>query len=533
MNGGPAAAVGEQNGRSMTGRRILPAAVGLGLCAAGSLAAALAASPNAPRRVEPSTGSSASPNAPRRVEPPSLDARLARALARERFTGRVGDSVEARLGRPIDRDLAAIGHALFFDRVLSLHGDNACAGCHSPSNGFGDTQSIAIGIQSNEVVGPRRTGPRNQRRTPMVLNNVFYPKLMWNGRFAATSGDPFDPSRGFVFPPPEGTDRFPAADPRFYHLLVAQAHIPPTEQVEVAGFTGAGGPFDDGRGHRVPPPDASGFRNEPIREAVLALVNDRPRYRAAFAARDPRVAAGAPIDFAMLGQAIAEFEFTLVFADAPIDRFARGDRSAMTDAQKRGALLFFGRAGCVRCHAVSGASNEMFSDFEMHAAGVPQIAPAFGPKRGNVAFAGPGGDEDFGLEDVTGDPADRYRFRTSPLRNVALQPAFFHNGAFTRLEDAVRAHLDPAGTARAYDPYAAGVEWDLAGRMCPLKPVLERLDPRLAAPPALSAADVDDLVAFLREGLLDPRAAPANLETLIPDSLPSGLPPLFFERRAP
>jgi cytochrome c peroxidase len=47
----------------------------------------------------------------------------------------------------------------------------------------------------------------------------------------------------------------------------------------------------------------------------------------------------------MFGQAIAEFEFTLVFADAPIDRFARGDPKAMSEPQKKGALIFFGKAG--------------------------------------------------------------------------------------------------------------------------------------------------------------------------------------------
>ena len=79
----------------------------------------------------------------------------------------------------------------------------------------------------------------------------------------------------------------------------------------------------------------------------------------------------------------------------------------------------------------------MFSDFRQHVAGVPQIAPAIG----NVTFDGPGANEDFGLEQVTGNPIDRYAFRTSPLRNLALQPAFFHNGSFTKLEDAVRYHL--------------------------------------------------------------------------------------------
>jgi len=114
----------------------------------------------------------------------------------------------------------------------------------------------------------------------------------------------------------------------------------------------------------------------------------------------------------MFGRAIAEFEFTLVFADAPIDRFARGDDAAMTASQKRGALLFFGPAGCVACHSVAGESNEMFSDFRTHVLGVPQVAPM----RSNIIFDGPGINEDFGLEQMTGNPADRYKFRTSPLR---------------------------------------------------------------------------------------------------------------------
>jgi cytochrome c peroxidase len=38
----------------------------------------------------------------------------------------------------------------------------------------------------------------------MVLNTAFYPTLMWNSRFHARSGDPFDNSLGFVFPDPEG-----------------------------------------------------------------------------------------------------------------------------------------------------------------------------------------------------------------------------------------------------------------------------------------------------------------------------------------
>ena len=42
---------------------------------------------------------------------------------------------------------------------------------------MGDSQSIAIGVQSNRIVGPGREGPRNQRRTPTVVNTAFYPAL--------------------------------------------------------------------------------------------------------------------------------------------------------------------------------------------------------------------------------------------------------------------------------------------------------------------------------------------------------------------
>jgi cytochrome c peroxidase len=468
---------------------------------------------------------------------PSLDQQLAEVLEENGFTGRIQSTLEARLGRPINPRLANLGRLLWFDKLHALHRDNTCGGCHSPTNGFGDTQSIAIGVQNNNLVGPHREGPRNQRRSPLIVNTAFLPALMWNGRFNAPSGDPFDNSQGFHFPPPEGDTRFPPNDPINKQLLQAQGQLPPTELVEVAGFTGTKGTigpefdqFDDGIGEICPIADASGFRNEPIRQEILEILNATPAYRDLFAENFPEVALGAPIDFNMFGAAIAEFQFTLVFADAPLDQFARGKRNAMTTREKRGALLFFGEAGCVSCHAVAGKSNEMFSDFENRVIGVPQIAPAFGVGQGNVIFDGPGRDEDFGNEQITGDSADRYKFRTAPLRNLALSPAFFHNGCFTRLEDAIRHHLNVSQSARNYDPVAAGVAADLAQRLGPIEPVLARLDPLLQTPITLTRREFTDLVAFVRYGLLDKRAKPVNLCKLIPTTVPSGLPPLSFEQ---
>ena len=99
-----------------------------------------------------------------------LDDQLSAILNYHGFTGRVGSSLERRLKRKIDPQLADLGRLAFHDTLLGLNNDNSCAGCHAANRGFGDSQSIAIGIGNNNVVGADRTGPRNQRRTPMVIS---------------------------------------------------------------------------------------------------------------------------------------------------------------------------------------------------------------------------------------------------------------------------------------------------------------------------------------------------------------------------
>lgn len=461
-----------------------------------------------------------------------LDRALRKTLREAGFTGRVESTLEARLGRPIDPAMADLGRLLFFDKVLGLHDDNSCAGCHAPKFGFGDAQPMAIGVDNNDVVGPNRAGPRNQRRSPFVANTIFYPALMWTPRFRALSGDPFDPSQGFKFPPPE---RVVTGEPT---LLAAQGSLPSTELVEMAGFSGIienPGPFgprhfqfDDHEGQRLPAPDGTGFHNFPIQAAVEARLNALPAYLEKFGDvfNDGVPLPPGGVTMSMRRRAIAEFQTILTSANAPLDRFARGEAGAMTPAQKRGALVFFGKAYCVACHAVSGPANEMFSDFVSHRIGGPQLAPAFGVGKGNVIFDGPGENEDFGFAQTEGRRGLRYMFRTAPLRNLKVAPAFFHNGAFGTLEAAIAHHLRVEESLRRYDPREHGVPPDLSEG--PFEGILAAgIDPLLREPIELGKEEFAQLVEFVRDGLFDPRVL--GFCQHVPDSVPSGMPLQKFE----
>jgi cytochrome c peroxidase len=381
-------------------------------------------------------------------------------------------------------------------------------------------------------VGPGRQGPRNQRRSPLVIDAIFYPALMWTPRFVARSGDPFDASRGFQFPAPE---RIISDVPT---LLAAQGSLPSTELVEMAGFRGIAanpGPFgsrhfvfDDGTGGVLPPCDENDVHNFPIQHLVDERLNAIPEYRERFGRvfNDgvPLPPGGITINMRRL--AIAEFQTSLLAVDAPLDRFARGDRDAMTRGQKRGALLFFGKAKCVACHAVSGPANEMFSDFQAHRIGGPQVAPRFGVGLGDVIFDGPDENEDFGFEQTEGDETQRYMFRTAPLRNLKVAPAYFHNGAFGTLEAAIRHHLDVERSLRTYDPAANDLPADLTPG--PYEGMLAAgIDPLVAKRRTLSRRQVRQLVEFVRDGLFDQRVL--DFCKHIPASVPSGMPLQTFE----
>ena len=181
------------------------------------------------------------------------------------------------------------------------------------------------------------------------------------------------------------------------------------------------------------------------------------------------------------------------------------DRS---DAAKRGALLFYGEAGCAQCH-----SGNLLTDQQFHNIAVPQIGPG---ERSDERL-------DLGRFLETGQATDRYAFRTPPLRNVTLTAPYMHNGAYADLRAAVRHHLNPAGSLQVYDATTLPFTFQETVRAEPevAADILRSLDARLAAPPTLSDEQLADLMAFLG-ALTSPSAV--DLSGLTPASVPSGLP---------
>ena len=120
-----------------------------------------------------------------------------------------------------------------------------------------------------------------------MVNTAFYPNSDVELALCLAFERSFDNSGGFLFPVPEGLTLS-----YLPHLLVAQAFIPPTERVEVAGFSFPGD-------------------NDAIRTEVLLRINNLPDYRTLFGQAFPAEERARRSPLTWSAQAIAEFEFSL------------------------------------------------------------------------------------------------------------------------------------------------------------------------------------------------------------------------------
>lgn len=158
---------------------------------------------------------------------------------------------------------------------------------------------------------------------------------------------------------------------------------------------------------------------------------------------------GRPLDLFVLVRAIANYERTLIGGSSRYDRFLQGDTQALTMAEVRGMQLFNGPANCATCH-----SGFNFSDQAFHNIGT-SLDHSNDPGRQRISLS----------------PADRGKFKTPTLRNIALTAPYMHDGSMATLEGTI-AHFESGGLP---DP---------------------NKDPAMV-PLQLSAQDRKDLLAFL------------------------------------
>jgi cytochrome c peroxidase len=120
---------------------------------------------------------------------------------------------------------------------------------------------------------------------------------------------------------------------------------------------------------------------------------------------------------------------------------------------------------------------------------------------------------------VTGHPADRYRFRTTPLRNVELTGPYGHDGAFIGLRDFVDHYSESHLKLQNYD--INQLEPALRGTVLPTINQILRTRDSLLEGVVFTAQQVDEVTEFMK-ALTDPAAR--HLDRLTPRLVPSGLP---------
>ena len=383
--------------------------------------------------------------------------------------------------------LEQLGQALMFDPILSGNHDVACATCHLPAFGTSDGRSLSIGAGGSGL-GPDRaipTGAFIPRNAPAAFDLGVLRHMFWDGRVELDDQGKFHT--------PAGTQLTPAMARVFeFGAVSAQPMFPVTARSEMRGASGneLTALADD---------DFTG-----IWSGLMTRLGTIPKYQKMFEQAYPGTKFK-NMNFAYASNAIAAFMVSdLTFNDSPWDRFLEGNDHALTPAQLEGARTFL-TLKCSICH-----NGPSLSDDQFHNVAVAQ----FGPGQGE----GMGLRDDFGRMNVTGNPADQYRFRTTSLRNVVLTGPYGHDGAFVSLRDFIDHYSNSDQKLLQYDP--SQLDQTIRGTVLANASAILATRDTLLNGVVLTPAIEDQLVAYMG-ALTDPKAR--NLSNLIPKHVPSGL----------
>ena len=363
---------------------------------------------------------------------------------------------------PLSAAKIALGKLLYHETGLAQNprfdaskNTYSCASCHHAAAGFqaGRRQGISDGAVGFGMIGearikhpdcPEDSVDFQPIRSPSILNIAYQEAILWNGQFGAQG---INQNTSAQWTP--GT-------PKAVNTLGYQG----TEIQAIAGF---------------------GVHRLGVNDSLFENTANKDMFEAAFGKLPPNVLWTTE----KIGLAIAAYERVVLSNQAPFQKWLKGEFSAMSERQKQGAKVFFGKAGCDACHGGPNLANMEFhalgmNDFD-NSQVLGQVDP--GTKKGRGGF--------------TKNPEDDYKFKVPQLYNLKDSPFYGHGGSFTSVEDVVR--YKNAGVVENGEVPT--------GKISPLHKPLNLTEDEILA-----------LTDFIENGLYDP-----NLTRYVPSSLPSNL----------
>jgi cytochrome c peroxidase len=348
--------------------------------------------------------------------------------------------------------VAALGEQLFRDESLSVSGRQSCQTCHLPAFAHAAPPGDVVSMGGPEM---DLAGDRN---SPSIRYASVTPPFGYDEEGTAFGGF----FRDGRVPTLVEQARQPFLDPR------EMANASPAEVIE--------------RLRRSP--NAARFRDVFGEDAL-----------------DDADAA-----FARLAAAIAQFEVEhpdFHRFDSKYDAYLAG-KVGLSAAEQRGLALFedADKGNCAACHPNRpgpDGSPPLFTDFTYDNVGLPRnerIPANADPAFFDLGLCGPARTDLAARSDLCG------AFKVPSLRNVARTAPYFHNGAFDTLRETVDFYARRDTHPEAWYPKsAAGIRKfdDLPAQYAGAVNSSEvPYDRQAGEQPALTDAEIDDLVAFLQ-----------------------------------
>lgn len=380
---------------------------------------------------------------------------------------------------PIEnKDLYNLGEKLFFDNRLSLKENISCSTCHHPDNGTTDPLAFSIG-EGGQGLGSQRqqkNGLLTKRNSIALYNkgHADFTNMFWDGRVI------FRPSNQTFYTPEPGLN---GLNPTYLDIkselqnaLAAQALFPMVNVLEMRGK------------------EFSHLSNIEVWEKITNKIISSDDYQVllnkVYNNKDVKINIG------HLANAIAYFESrAFQVTQTPWDRYLRGDKLALTDLEKRGAILFSEQAGCARCH-----HGKHLSNFNFQNVGVPIVLPP------NALS-----EFDYGRYEVVPQNYEKYNFANPPLRQISKTAPYFHNGSVFTLEEVVEHYLNPQ---LSYANFSINVfnqmfqenylqNMFFINQPSTINELFSNLHPHVQRNPQLTKAEKDALLEFLTKSLTE------------------------------